>query len=231
MPLARKMRTVLLTVALAIPISAHADTIEPQHVDSLFSHSTFVGIIQIEAGFFQPYRGSIYKARVVESLKGEQSGYIYVGIYSGYKVGGKYFAFLCDTGNSVFNVWSTEAPFTGCEADYMSQTTFHWVDENGNPVYEVDQPLPPPLPFPNTLAHEAVLFSAMQAGGGMMEIDYSLKWDGEAVRVAERLVLLPESLSKDPQGRDVDLIYDVVTVPLLEVKEYLRQLYSGARSR
>ena len=64
-------------------------------LDDLWSRARFVGIVQIVSGTSEGYDGAVYKAQVVQSLKGDDLGdIIYFGPYVGTRVGWKYFVFL-----------------------------------------------------------------------------------------------------------------------------------------
>ena len=86
-------KTIIITTLLLINL-CFGKSVTPIHIDSLFAHSTFVGVIEIESGFMGT-DGANYTGKVFEIIKGDSSILnIRFGKYSGLAIGKRYLVFL-----------------------------------------------------------------------------------------------------------------------------------------
>jgi hypothetical protein len=92
----------LLILTTATSSFALSDTLIPVYLDSLFKEAGFVGVIQVSFGEREPERGSIYKATVLQTLKGRApDSVIYFGKLSRCEIGGTYLVFFTLSDTSV----------------------------------------------------------------------------------------------------------------------------------
>jgi hypothetical protein len=83
---------------LATATFANATTIAPVKIDELYRQADVVAAIEIVSGTTEHYNVSVYKAKVTRAFKRcKQGDVIYLGPFTGMKVGWQYLAFLHKT--------------------------------------------------------------------------------------------------------------------------------------
>ena len=211
-----RLKTSLLVLfVLAVP--AAADTLAPQSIDSLFAVADFVGIVRIDAGIFEMGKGAVYKASILQVLKGDSVDCLFIGPWRGEAIGSDYLVFLAESKESVAEHWSKDIHHDGPRPTYLSRL----INQFSGRGDSASAKPPPTQELPSTFTHNAKFYAVIFEGFGSIPIEYTVQLHAEAAKIACSHVILPDFINRKPIS-DVDSrLWELNWVDLDQLINYL----------